>query len=241
MGPDGRGQKHRCGYPVAVRPQMIPSMLDETRGAAVQTDSESLFTGYCDTNGIPCKRIRRSSDRTPDYCIQLQATDVVCEVKQLNMSAGERDAWMQALKDGSGVQVVKNRVRAKVTDALGQLRSAADAGTPTLVVVFDGTPFAAELDHESVVQALYGTIRNPIRISGDGEPTLGEPFFDSDGAFHSVENSPVSALAVLEDVGGSWCLRVYHNSRAAAPLDQRLFDGLPSEQVVLPGDTSIDV
>lgn len=221
--------------------QLTRQSSDETGEAVVVTDSESLFSHYCDANAIPCTRIRRSSQRTPDYRIRLQATDVVCEVKQLNMSDVETAAWKEAVARGTGGHFVKNRLRSKVADASSQLESDSVAGTPTVVVVFDNTPFAGELGHESVTQALYGTIRYPVIASGDEEPALGDPFLDGDGAFDSPENSTVSALAVLEDVRGSVRLCVYHNLRAAVPLDPELLRCLPVEQVVLPGDTSIDV
>lgn len=205
------------------------------------TRSESLFERYCQANEIPCDRIHESTIRTPDYVVQLHGCDVVCEIKQLNMGKREKAAWTEALKDGAGGYFVQNRLRRKLKNVSGQLKDASGRGVPTIVVVFDSTPFRAALEHETVVQALYGTIGYPIQLSGDSELAAGDPFLGGNRGLTAAQNTAVSAVAVLEEMDGGSRLRVYHNLHAAIPLDPQLFRGLPVEQKVLPGDTSIEV
>ena len=215
--------------------------MDGTGGIAIATRSESLFEDYCHGNHIQCERIRESAVRTPDFAIRLHDSDVVCEIKQLNLGKRERDALAQALENGSGAYGVPHRLRRKLKNVSGQLKNVSSASIPTILVVFDNTPFRTELEHATVVQALYGTIGYPIRMSADSEPVAGDPFLAGDRGFTSTQNTAVSALAVLEELDGTSRLRVYHNLYAAVPLDPQLFQGLPVEQKVLPGDTSIEV
>lgn len=205
------------------------------------TRSEALFEGYCAAHHIECERIAVSSSRTPDYRVRLKGSDLVCEVKQLETGGRERDALTHAIRGGVGTYWVQNRVRQKMKNVSGQLKSASTARTPTLLVVFDNSTFSSELEHSKVVQALYGSIAYPIEVSGDSEPTAGDPFFAGDRAFTPDQNTSLSALAVLEEVAGQLRLRVYHNLHAAVPIDPELFGGLPVEQKVLPGSTSIDL
>jgi hypothetical protein len=215
--------------------------LDGTRVIVVATSSESLFERYCQLNDIPWMRIGEARHRMPDYAIRLRTCEVVCEVKQLDMGKREKAAWTQALKEGAGTYAVQNRLRQTLKDVSAQLKSSSAQGTPTILAVVDNTPFHAELEHEMVVQALYGTIGRRVLISEDSEPALGDPFLGGNRGFTPTQNTAVSALAVLEELGSGLRLRIYHNLHAAVPLDPQLFEGLPADQRILPGDTSIEV
>lgn len=213
----------------------------ELRGPSV-TKSESLFERYCETNRIPCRRIAESTVRTPDYAIQLRKVEVVCEVKQLDIGNREKQALTQAFETGSAAAyVVQNRLRSKLKGVSGQLKRASSRGTPTLVVVYDNTPFRGELDHEDVVEALYGRVSHPVTTSEDGEPDLGAPFLGGNRGLTPTQNTAVSAVAVLDERDGTYWLRVYHNLHAAVQLDPELLEGVAVEQRVLPGDTHIEV
>lgn len=205
------------------------------------TESESLFERYCEANRIPCSRIAPSTDRTPDYAIRLRGVEIVCEVKQFDIGDREKQALTRAVETGSAAYFVPNRLRNKLKKVSGQLSSASSRGTPTLLVVYDNTLFRGELDHEDVVEALYGKISHPVTVSADGEPDLGDPFFGGNRGLTPTQNTAVSAIAVLEEGGGVYRLRVYHNLHAEVALDPELLAGIPMEQVVLPGDSHIDV
>jgi len=215
--------------------------LDGTRRRRAVTKSESMFVAYCEANGIPFKRIPESTVRTPDYAIQLGQVEVVCEVKQLEMSDSEKRAWQDVRNKGVGAHWVQNRLRRRLKNVSGQLRAASSRGTPTMVVVFDNTPFQAELRHEDVVQALYGRLAYPVVVSGDGELALDAPFFGGDRGLTPTQNTSVSAVAVLEKLGEGLSLRTYHNLHAVVGLKPCLLEGLPVRQMVVPGDTTIEV
>lgn len=205
------------------------------------TKSESLFEHYCETNGVPCRRVPESTVCSPDYMIQLGDAVVVCEIKQLDMGHSERQAWSQLREKGHGAFFVPHRLRQKLKNVSRQVKSASTVGTPTILVVFDNTMFGGLLSHDHVIQAMYGRVRYPIRTTSNGEPTLGAPFLGGNRAFTPTQNTAVSALAVLEEVSGALRLRVYHNLHAAVQLDPRLLDGLAVDQRIMPGDTSIEV
>src|SRR5687767_598805 len=107
----------------------------------MRTFSETLFEQLCSSHGIPCERIATEAVRTPDFAISLRSIRVICEVKQIDPSLED----LQEMQDVSSGQAtgrfVPNRLRAKLKNVSGQLRPASLAGSPTMLVVYDNTPF----------------------------------------------------------------------------------------------------
>jgi hypothetical protein len=165
---------------------------------------------------------------------------VVCEIKQLGIGDREKRALRQAVQKGSAAYAMKNRLRGKLKNISTQLQTTSSRGVPTLLVVYDATPFRGELDHEAVVESLYGRVSYPVIAPEGSEPSLGAPFLGGDRGLTPTQNTAVSAVAVLEEREGAGWLRVYHNLHAAVELDPQLLDGLPAEQRVRPGDTHIE-
>jgi hypothetical protein len=52
-----------------------------------RTWSEKLFAEFCTLNAIPCSRVARADDPTPDFVIELGSAQVTCELKQINPNA----------------------------------------------------------------------------------------------------------------------------------------------------------
>jgi hypothetical protein len=85
-----------------------------------------------------CERVR-----TPDFAICLDGVRVVCEVKQIDPKS-EDLAEAKIVSAGKTVgRLVANRLRQKSKDVSAQLKAASLAGCPTLLVVYDNTPFKA--------------------------------------------------------------------------------------------------
>ena len=207
------------------------------------TKSESLLEEYCDTNGVPWERIPVSIRRTPDYKIVLRGVEVACEVKQIEASDDERRALQRSFESGRGVGWwPSNQLRRKLKDS-AQLREASSAGRPTMLVVYDNGPFRMALQHERVVEALFGQSTYVEWLSDDPgiEPIVRGPFFGGDRGLTPTQNTCVSAVAILELMDGGLSLRVYHNPHAAVILEPALFDGLPIQREVLPGDTAVSL
>lgn len=207
-----------------------------------RTESERQFEAYCDANDVSWRRIPRSSNRTPDYEIACGGVQLICEVKQLETSRAERAVLERAFSEGRAVAYFpKNRLRAKLYKAAGQLDMAARKGIPTMLVVVDNGLFRSDLHHSRVAAALFGSLRYPVRFPDDPEAEVvaGDPILSNDGAFAPRRNLSVSALAVLESAASVPVLRVYHNLWAAVPLDPAILPAHSVDQRVLPGDTHI--
>ena len=94
--------------------------------------------------------------RTPDFRWASALVRVICEVKQIDPNLED----LQEIKDVSCSQAtgrfVPNRLRAKLKNVSGQLKAASLTGCPTMLVVYDNTPFKMYTDHFDVAQAMFG-------------------------------------------------------------------------------------
>jgi hypothetical protein len=119
-----------------------------------------------------------SSMRTPDYVIRPGGVSIVCEVKQIDPNA-EDLAELRPVKPGEMEgRLVPNRLRAKLKDVSRQLRAASLAGYPTLLIVYDNTPFKMYTDHLDVMQAMFGAHSVAVTTPNEpgAEPIVSEPF-----------------------------------------------------------------
>jgi hypothetical protein len=207
-----------------------------------QSFSETLFEQFCSRHGIPCKPIPTGLVRTPDFAIRLSGVRVVCEVKQIDPNA-EDLAELQAVGSAETTgRVVPNRLRGKLKNVSGQLKVKCLSGHPTMLVVYDNTPFKMYSVHLDVVVAMFGahsvTVTAPKQ--GGAEPIVSEPFFGGTRGLTPRQNTSVSALAILDSGPLSQLkLRVYHNPYAAVILPPELLEALPVEQYVIPGATTV--
>jgi hypothetical protein len=209
---------------------------------SVQPVSEQLFEQFCEANRIPWSRVDTGVRRTPDYVITLGGVRVTCEVKQIDPNA-EDLRELAEIRDGSvTARYIPNRLRGKLKDVSAQLQDAARAGCPTLLVVYDNTPFKSYTDRADVVQAMFG--RHSVRLSVPADMSLPSqvsvPFFGGNRGLGPEWNTAVSAIAILDggprQVSG---LRLYHNVYAAVRLDPSIFGRLPVSQMVLPDATEV--
>jgi hypothetical protein len=190
---------------------------------------------------VPCEPIVCGRVRTPDFAICLDGVRVVCEVKQINPNA-EDLAEAKIVGAGEAVgRYIANRLRQKLKDVSAQLKAASLAGHPTLLVVYDNTPFKAYTDHFDVVQAMFGGHSVAVSFPEDaGSPLVSEPFFGGNRGLTPHHNTSVSALAILD--GGPIALptlRVYHNPYASVTLRPEILGVLPVTHRLLPGATNV--
>lgn len=211
---------------------------------SVQPISEQLFEQFCEANGIPCSRVGTGAGRTPDYVITLGGIRVTCEVKQIDLNTEDLKELAELRQQGASARYIPNRLRGKLKDVSAQLKDASQAGCPTLLVVYDNTPFKTYSDHADVVQAMFG--RHSVSVSVPKDACLpsqvSAPFFGGDRGMGPQRNTAVSAIAILDggphQVRG---LRVYHNVYAALRLDPSAFGSLPVSQTVLPDATEVSL
>jgi hypothetical protein len=206
---------------------------------ATQTISEELFVQFCAANRVTCELVPTGKERTPDFRIRLGDAEVICEVKQINPNA-EDVAELEELGSREGIgRFVPNRMRDKLKDVSAQLKAASRRGCPTLLVVYDNTPFKMYAFHSDVAQAMFGRDSVSVSVSGDAA-VVSEPFFGGNRGLTPSQNTSVSALAILDEgPHASLSLRVYHNPYALVLLRAELFAGLPVTQFLLPGETAI--
>jgi hypothetical protein len=207
-----------------------------------RTISETLFERLCLANSVPCEPIACGRVRTPDFAIRLNAVRVVCEIKQIDPNAEDlAEAKMVSAGEAVG-RFFANRLRLKLKDVSPQLKAASLAGYPTLLVVYDNTPFKAYTDHFDVVQAMFGVHSVTVSFPEDaGSPPLAsKPFFGGNRGLTPRHNTSVSALAILD--GGPIAqptLRVYHNPYASVILRPEILAVLPVTHRLLPGATTV--
>lgn len=207
-----------------------------------QPFSETLFEQLCSRHGIPCKPIPTRLVRTPDFAIRLDGVTVICEVKQIDPNAEDLAELQAVSSDEATGRFVPNRLRGKLKDVSGQLKTACLSGHPTMLVVYDNTPFKMYSVHLDVVQAMFGahSVTMTTPKEGGAVPIVSEPFFDGNRGVTPRQNTSVSALAILDSGSLSELkLRLYHNPYASVVLPPELLEALPVEQYVIPGATTV--
>ena len=208
------------------------------------THSETLFEEYCRANRIVCTRVSVSSERSPDFRIQIGQTRVVCEVKQIDMNKNDREE-LAAVNAGTPTSFyVTNRVRSKLKDVSAQLKDAVLAGTPTMVVLYNNNPVYDHTKYSEILQAMFGRKSANVMFSDSQEagPVVSPPFFGGNRGLGPRRNTSVSAVAVLEqDSTGQLRLRVYHNPHCRVPLDPAVFSDVATVQPVVPGTQDVEL
>src|SRR5687767_12360495 len=102
-------------------------------------------------HGVECKPLPTQPDvRTPDSVIEL-AEPVVCEVKQIQPN--KEDLAALSGEPRFIGRMVPNRIRPILKDISAKLRRASEDGIPTLLAVYDATPFQLYSDDLDILQA----------------------------------------------------------------------------------------
>ncbi len=204
-----------------------------------RTFSERLFEEFCEFNGVPCAPVPTGSHRTPDYEIVLADCIVVCEVKQINPNREDLEELTVVQGSDASGRFVPSRLRERLKHVSAQLKATSQAGRPTLLIVYDNTPFKMYTMHFDVVQAMFGHHSVAVSISATeagNRSRVSKPFFGGNRGFGPTRNTAVSAVGILD--GGPTArpltLRLYHNPYARVHLEPSLFLSLPVSHEVLP-------
>jgi hypothetical protein len=226
-----------------VRAAAEPQALDgENSEMANRPISEALFERLCSDRGVRCEPIPTGLGRTPDFAIHLGGIRVVCEIKQIDPNREDLDE-IRAVGFGEATgRYVPNRFRPKLKNVSQQLKTAALSGDPTLLVVYDNTPFKMHSLHSDVVQALLGhhSVTVTVPTTDGTKPTVSKPFFGGNRGLTPRQNTSVSAVAVLD--GGpesAPSLRAYHNPYACVVLRPDLLMILDAVQPLVPGAATV--
>ena len=190
-------------------------------------------------HGVGCQPVPTQPDqRTPDFVIDL-AQPVVCEVKEIRPNKEDRAELAELSRRYQSnpeqppaiARWVPNRIRPILENISAQLRRASEDGTPTLLVVYDATPFQIYSDDTDVIQAMFGQLVINVGVDDTGATQHSEPYFGGDRTFTPTTNRSASAVGMLR--GGpetsTLKLTLFHNPHARVALNPSLFDGLPVE------------
>jgi hypothetical protein len=204
-----------------------------------RTLSEALVMNFFAAHGVGCTPVpTRPDEHTPDFIIQL-AEPVVCEVKQIEPNEEDRRDLAELsrrIQERPGEppaigRWVRNRIRPVLKRISGQLQRASEAGTPTLLAVYDATPFQLYSDDVDILQGLFGQLSVDVWVDETGATRHSEPYFGGNRGVTPTTNTSVSAVGILR--GGTevstLSLTLFHNPHARVPLNPNLFEGLPVE------------
>ena len=202
-------------------------------------ESQNLFEIFCKMNGIKCLPIPTGPRRTPDYSVLLQGIEVICEVKQINANRGDEKEVDDVANRGNSVRFIPNRIKNVLKKVSGQLKESSINGHPTLVVVYDNTPFKHHGSYSEVVQAMFGALTTDVYVSKgpDRSDAISIPYYGGERRVGPRHNTSLSAIAILRHIGsdgGALLLEAYTNPYAAVPLDPCCFVGLPVKVMPLP-------
>jgi hypothetical protein len=187
------------------------------------TVSEELFEKFCAQRGIAVERVAESTQRSPDYEIDLSGTTVVVEVKEISAGLEERQA-IEAL--GRGEAVVRNikpgeKVRRKISAQSGQIRSRTQGCKAGLLVLFDRGLTIRHLDPYQIRVAMEGFDTLVLSVPKDPRRAV-RTIAEKAGPRKKLtasDNTSISALGVLSvNEHDRPELVIYHNRHAEVPL-----------------------
>lgn len=186
------------------------------------TRSEQMFEHFCNRHRIRWRRIPAASTRTPDYEMLLARRKVIVEVKEISPNKDELAAQRIARQGGFAVvsSIPGDRVRAKISNAIPQLKAATKRRMSGLLVLLD-TGFSAE--HTSAYNirtAMHGFETHYLGVPQDlgSETYLKDKDFGGGKKTTVSSNTSLSAIAVIEPWSVPPRLKVYHNPFARVPL-----------------------
>ena len=207
--------------------------------------SKEFFRRYCELREYKCSRIEKSNQqgvRTPDLEMSADGVRVIAEAKDLNANDEDIRCWREERQGNTIVHGREpgKRARSLIESARGQLRPHAEAGVPSIVVLYDnilidGTraypshpslsfPFSP-LTSTDIDVALYGLWQANVRLHPGGQT---ESLGDTRSRWRLMHDRQViSAVLVLYGHPAKDDLFVfaYHNFWAGAPLPRNIFNG----------------
>lgn len=182
-----------------------------------KTISEQIFEDFCTQNNLEFHRVPESPEKTPDYQVLINGAAIAVEIKQLEGMSGFNP-------HGVSSRTVGSHVRKQISAARGQMKVAAKAGIPSILLIHNTVDplqlFGTE-QHDFLC-AMYGdlTIRIGLR---DFEKS--EAFHGRNAQIRSDTNTSFSGIGHLRKTQTGAKVTVYENAYAANALP---FDSLPS-------------
>ncbi len=210
-----------------------------------KTQSEILFEQYCSNAGINCKRIAEEDSRTPDYEITIDSQQIIVEVKEITRNKEEKESD-RALNESNIISVLSNtpgdRVRKKISDSSGQIKSRTQGIYPSILVLFDGKwGVIGHLHSDNIRIAMYGLEQVHLKLPRDRSlsPKVVGMSYGPKRKMTENDNTSISAIGVLfvpraDEIE----FHVYHNKFAAIPIRSDLLSKYGIKQFKLENELS---
>ena len=174
-----------------------------------KTSSESHFEEFCSSNRLAFERIPEGTEPAPDYRITLHGIDVYVEVKQIDEDAAFTSAYAS--------RTPGSHIRAKINEARNQVRSAADRGAPTILLVYNNLDqlqlFGTE--QHDFLAAMYGDLT--VLVSR-GTGKISDSFHGRNKSFREDKNNNFSAVGWLHRGQSGVAVHLYENIHASVVL-----------------------
>lgn len=189
--------------------------------------------------GISIERIEETSNKTPDYELNIAGTTVIAEVKEIDRNPEERESDRTLKQRGHGNRLSKtpgNRVRKKITSASPQLKARSQGRYPTILVLFEKGPLAGHLDHYNIRVAMYGLEQLHIVVPNDHSvrPYSTGMSYGPKRKMSEEHNTSMSAIGVLcMSQSNELQLHIYHNKYASIPLPSSIISSIGIQQYQL--------
>ena len=198
------------------------------RHTAAMTTSERLFERYCDLHGLSFERVAEGASPTPDYLVVLGGVPTVFEIKQLDDD--------ESFSSVRATRTLGDHVRAKINEARGQVRSAAQRGSPAILLIYNNLdPLQAfGTEQHDFVAAMYG--EPTVTVSVETGAIL-DSYEGRNKSFRAGKNEAFSAVGHLKQGSAGPHVHLYENVYAKVPL---IYDRLPPFLTISRFDVATD-
>lgn len=181
-----------------------------------KTTSEVAFETFLSENGLPFEKVEEQDSPRPDYLVQIGATKVFFEVKQL---VADDNFTMHG-----STRTIGNHIRRKIVEARKQLQFGANQGIPSVLLIYNKLDplhlFGTE--NHDFISAMYGEYT--LVLGRDSGKTL-DRVHGKNQSLHEEKNTSFSALGHLSPLSGKLNVTLFENAFAKVKIP---FDTLPS-------------
>lgn len=185
-----------------------------------------FFYARCLERGLSPKRIpesRKPNVRKPDFKLPIEDRRVVVEVKAIEPNTDDLQD-IERLRRGEAVAFYLNpgRIREKLKNANGQLRSFAKRGIPGIVCICDYTGHGLLKDPSDIHGAMFGKDADVFSFPRNSPPYFVRRKSAGSETLTQELNKSISAVLIFSEGNTnrlSYVATLYHNHFARCQID----------------------